>query len=299
MNLQNFSKQLSNTRELKSVVVLTTNQQKYSNFLYKLGVDYNSERVRYMCRMPTDDDARVFRFEVFHLSNSSTKISNFVQNHQDGLIIIIDNMNPEISQQIKTQVKYNSNKPILLYSEKINLKTLPIWFNNSSNLRYFSENDDDNAKEWFYEKLKNTEQRQQNITHTSHTIPINDLVLQFENTILPLDLWDHFGRLRIVFFYLCREGLKALEPDSVLCTKWKKYKTSIGHGKLWHYSLTRFWGLLLWKLYQQNSNKTFEEIYNNTSAIHQGKIFLQYYSEKRIFSQKARDQWVAPDLKSL
>mgnify|MGYP000073442534 CR=1 FL=1 len=47
---------------------------------------------------------RPLKFEVFNLMNTTSKISNFVQERQDGLIIILTDMNEQISNQIKNLV---------------------------------------------------------------------------------------------------------------------------------------------------------------------------------------------------
>ncbi len=90
---------------------------------------------------------------------------------------------------------------------------------------------------------------------------------------------------------------RSFRPTS-LCTNWKKYKTSIGHGNLWHYTLTRFWANVLYNLQKNYHYKTFKELYDSHPNIQIGSMFNEYYSEDVLFTDYARHNWVSPNLKN-
>jgi len=135
---------------------------------------------------------------------------------------------------------------------------------------------------------------------TSHTIDISTMVRKFMDLSLDLHLWDHYGRLRIVHYSLTNYGYQnTINPQGWLCTHWKRYKASIGHGHLWHYTLTRFWATLLSRIINTQHHSTFNKLYRNNPFLHQGKLFQQYYTPKLLFTNKARNTWVPPDLRKL
>lgn len=114
---------------------------------------------------------------------------------------------------------------------------------------------------------------------------------------IPFKSADHYGRLKIVDYAIMTYGYKgAIDSNGWLCTNWKKYKKSIGHGNLWNYSLTRFWINILYNLQVKNNYKSFDELYTNNSIIHNGKLFQQYYSNDVLFSDNAKNNWVPPNL---
>lgn len=131
----------------------------------------------------------------------------------------------------------------------------------------------------------------------SKDIPLTEYIKQFEGKTLPLDKWDHYGRLRIVSYSLVKHGYtKTIDPNGWLCTNWKAYKESIGHNHLWNYTLTRFWANILFELIANNKYESFYEMYDANKKIQNGKLFQQYYSNAVLFSDKARETWVPPDL---
>ena len=120
---------------------------------------------------------------------------------------------------------------------------------------------------------------------------------QFEDNTLPITFWDHYGRLRIVFFSILHYGYKnTIDQNGWLCTNWKKYKHSIGHGNLWNYTLTRFWTNILYCIQRRHKFKTFKELYDRFPKIHYGSLFKDFYSNDIIFSDRARKTWIPPNL---
>ena len=127
---------------------------------------------------------------------------------------------------------------------------------------------------------------------------MDQFVKQFDKGTLPLEMWDHYGRLQIVYYSVVKFGLPpTMQLNSWLCTKWKSYKESIGHGHLWNYTLTMFWAQIIAKLAPKYNN--FNELYADNTWIHNGNLYRSYYSDEIIFSSAAKNNWVKPDLKAL
>jgi hypothetical protein len=152
---------------------------------------------------------------------------------------------------------------------------------------------------WIEEKIHSKNQKcsdvpikNQNLN--SHTIHAVNLMTQFNKATLPIELWDHYGRLRVVWCSLQRFGYEnTISKDGWLCTSWKRYKTSIGHGDKWNYTMTRFWSTVIWNMQKHKQYKTFSELYNDNENIHSGRLFQKYYGDE-IFSEHAKNNWIPP-----
>jgi len=128
------------------------------------------------------------------------------------------------------------------------------------------------------------------------------LVDLFDSNTLPIGLWDHYGRLRVVWTALYKKGLEdSLDQQGWLCTRWKAYKESIGHGEKWHYTLTRFWVHIIHNLNNSSEDfPSFEAFWvKHGESIKQGSYFRNFYSDAVMMDPKARTEWTPPDLKPL
>jgi len=322
-----------NGRSKGKVVVLMDNENRNSRFLEDLGKsDSYLTWGRYLCRSPTQaeiDSYVVFNFETFGLLTLDHKLDDYIKS-MDGIIILIDYLSfgNNMFQRIKEILQQCPDLPVLIVMEKY----VPYKINGDP-LQYFKEmtssahrkscfidfsdmqssvitdikkHEADNAqinsyKKWFSELVKNRTgdviNSVANKELTSVNISTNDLVNKFQNLTLSMNLWDHYGRLRIVYYSIMTYGLEgSIDPSGWLCTNWKRYKTSIGHGNLWHYTLTRFWINILYGLQMKNKYKNFKELYDNNPQIHNGKFVKNYYSDDVLFSDRARNVWVPPNL---
>jgi len=299
---------------MSKVIALVDNEVARYQFLNDFGsIPYVST----MCMIQTpaySRDIKIFNFEVFGLLTNDTKLNNLIK-EKDGIVIVTSFINQQISDRINQVILSNPDTLLLLVFEKIamfdNFQTQNNPFNeeilkkfNAPNRKLIiNQNQYEVGKKWFYNVIKkNAETKKETAKFdttvpTSRTINISDMVTQFENATLPLSLWDHFGRLRIVNYYLTEYGYdKTIDKTGLLCTSWKKYKTSVGHEKLWNYTLTRFWVNILRSLHQKEPLLTFIQLYDKYTQIQYGGFFKNYYSEDVLFSQYAKDNWVEPNL---
>lgn len=301
----------------KKVVVLLDNEKIEPDYISRsyLGKD---KSIGMLCRLPTPAELAnqtYFTYEIFGLLVSDKKLDDYIQ-RMDGIIIIINckNINTNVLSRIDTIIKQNPYKLLMCILEKYenyNFNPSKYFTSFTTNYRkYFFIDYDVNFKStmdssvnWFNGMIKNNNQKDQEKKEkieSSVDIPLEKYVKMFVDNTLPMHLWDHFGRLRIVHFSLMKFGYHdTIDPESWLCTHWKKYKSSIGHGNLWHYTLTIFWASILYILQSRKKYKSFDDLYNDNPNIQSGKLFKEYYSDDVLFNDNARNNWVKPNLKNI
>lgn len=245
-----------------------------------------------------------FNYDILSLNADPNKLFPYLQ-LRDGLIIIIENKNDDIITTINQILKQNKNKPILII-DQTNKFTLEY---NEDNIKMITiMNDIDfvhlsKAQNWFDIKINFTN-RIEMPNSKIHDININNFAKDFEENTMPIHLWNTYGRLKIVYYAILKYGFQnSLDNNGWLFTNWRKYKQSIGHGHLWNVTLTSFYVKLLNKLITNNNyklnNVDFDKLIYNYSFILNGKLFMQYYSDSLLFSEKAKTSWVEPDLKQI
>lgn len=292
---------------MKNVIVLTNNEPKKFDFLVNLGYD-NIYQPPTMCMKLTP--TKIFNYQMFNLSNNDIKLMNYLKS-RDGVIIVVDTIDDQIIKQCTNVINQNTHHPVLIVLENSNNQTYNLNHIIKNQLlhkyvqikRYeIAEKDDTNdkvpynveIKYWFNDALKKSE-RMQLGNDTSKKIDIVLMAKEFESCTLPLELWDHYGRLKIVYYAIRNYGFNnTIDKNGWLCTNWIKYKTSIGHGNLWHYSLTRFWAHVINKLISHYNN--FDDLYMNNPQIQNGQYFKKFYSEELLFTPFARSNWFPPNL---
>ena len=88
---------------------------------------------------------------------------------------------------------------------------------------------------------------------------------------------------------------ETIKYDSWLYSKWREYKTKIGHKYLWNYTLTRFWTNILNDIINKKKYNNFKELYYDNEFIHYGGLFKKFYSLDVLFSDEARYEWIPPN----
>ncbi len=128
-------------------------------------------------------------------------------------------------------------------------------------------------------------------------LSLEELVKQFVDCELSIENWNHLNRLRLVYFSLKNFGYdKTINQSGWLCVSWNKYKNTIGHTHLWNYTLTKFWVDQIFSLMLKNPKTDFAQLYSEHDFLSDGNLHTKYYSNEILFSDKARNQWVEPNL---
>lgn len=300
-----------------SVIVLLDSENRYSNFLRDKNLG-NSTELSMLCRQLTPaelNNKKVYNYEIFGLFTLDKKVNDYLST-QNGIIIVIDCSNLTnmiINNRINNVIRKYANIPIAIVFEFTNdheLKFAKTYSNkliNSHNLKLFyvpktmvftHGHTSHDVNRWITQQMKLNNQNNNKII-TSKNIDSYELIKQFEQAELPLHVWDHYGRLRIVWISLTTFGYNnTINKSGWLCKNWKKYKTSIGHGDKWNYTLTVFWTNYICNLQQKYNYTNFDDLYNSNEEIHYGLLFKKYYDEQ-IFSEYAKNNWMSPNLKKL
>ena len=279
---------------MKNVIVLTTNEQSKNPFLMGLGM-HTKKQEAWMCmiQMPT----KIFNYQIFGLLTVDKKLSDYIKS-RDGIIILLDTINDTILERINTIVHNSPFTPIAIILNTSHKNSYQLDSFTKVNHRQLFINNNFYAKEWFNNTIITTNVAKSQIVLTSINIPIQEMAKQFQDCTMPLKLWDHYGRLRIVYYAIMKYGFdNAINSNGWLCTNWFKYKTSIGHGNLWHYTLTRFWACILYSLQLRGKYNNFADLYEANPFIHNGSLFKEYYTDDVLFTAYARNNWVPPNKK--
>lgn len=297
-------------KDLNNVIVLADNKNYNRQYLSSLGMSVGSP---YLCTLhiPT----RLFTFQIYGLEETDEKIFNHANNNA-GLIIITTLSNyPKLYERINFYAEKINTIPILIVMEYnadiMNLtsgqisqieKEKHIQRINASNVKYFYTNTNikyssvpkyerNDEESWFVSKVLDFKPKPINI------IPLEQLVREFVDCKLSIADWNHFNRLRLVYFSLKNFGYdKTIDQNGWMCVNWNKYKNTIGHSHLWNYTLTKFWIDQVFSLMLKEPKADFAHIYSENEHLSNGSLHKKYYTNELLFSAKARSEWIEPDL---
>lgn len=290
------------TSILNNVIVLIDSKNYNRIFLSSIGVTLGCVTLCSV-HVPT----KIFTYQIYSLNEISDKIIKHVEMNA-GLIIIIDII--KYNESIKRIESYSIlSIPILIileYHSNI-IKTMldyNIKYITNSNIRYqmfniflntntnnFASDNLDNLL-WFNNRVLSFKNKILN-----NEISDEQLVHQFVNKSLPINDWNHYNRLRIVYFSLKYFGyMNTVSQDEWLCVKWNQYKKSIGHSHLWNYTLTKFWIDNIYNLMVKNLDMNFKTLYNKYTYLNDGNLHKKYYTNDVLFSEEARKTWIKPNI---
>lgn len=122
----------------------------------------------------------------------------------------------------------------------------------------------------------------------------DDYLKQFEECTLDSALFKHQGHLRICWLYL-----RKFPFDSAILNVTagiKRYATHLGAAHIYHETLTCAWVHLVYLAMQENNCDSFEEFLNINPHLFDKTLMSRYYSKSLLESDKARREWVTPDL---
>ncbi|MDZ8052627.1 MAG: hypothetical protein RMX68_028915 [Aulosira sp. ZfuVER01] len=129
------------------------------------------------------------------------------------------------------------------------------------------------------------------------------IVQQFEACTLPRSEWNHAAHLTIAVWYLFMysqaEAIARIRTGIQHYNQCNGIVTTINSG--YHETLTLFWIAIACRFLAAANNKASISASINDFISTYGErktLFYEYYSHELIMSWKARQSWVAPDLKS-
>lgn len=129
---------------------------------------------------------------------------------------------------------------------------------------------------------------------------IESVVTGFEYCTTPKDDFTHLKHLTVAVFYLYDSNER--EATDRMRTGLLRFLNHHGVGEAkFHETLTVFWIKILRAFMVGLDPQTSLLEITNRSLAHFGnsRLVLEYYDEKRLFSDEARQGWIAPDLKPI
>ena len=100
---------------MSRVIVLLENETNRSQFLNEFGLNPPDST---MCRIQTESERRIFRYEVFGLFTMDPKIQDLIT-EKHGIVIIITNINKQTINRIHQIIDSNPQTSLLLIYEKL------------------------------------------------------------------------------------------------------------------------------------------------------------------------------------
>lgn len=306
------------------IIILKYNEKDNSEFIQSLIPNEIYADTRYLCstqaiqrvldmneilKKENKNMKRILRHQVYGLMVEDKKLDDYI-NTKDGIIIVlsIDDLHDKTKRRINNIIKNNPNKPMLFIFDNINKNMIN---DTDSYIKDFISN---NRKAFFYGDkyinkndaiiwFKNIIDKQEKINKPNNYHGDEELLSLFRLAQLPMNEWNHENRLRIVYLHLIRFGYaNSIKIDGELCKNWINYKTTIGHSELWNYTITRFFIEFIYKIINNDkSMNNFNDIWycKKYEFLKNGKLFLDYYSRERLFSENAKNNFVEPDLKNI
>ena len=129
---------------------------------------------------------------------------------------------------------------------------------------------------------------------------IEDVVKGFESCTTAKDDFSHASHLTVAVFYLY--DLSEREATEKMRAGLLRFLNHHGVGPAkFHETLTVFWIKLVRAFLLELDPKTslLELTNRSLERFSNSRLVLEYYDEKRLFSDGARQGWIAPDLKPM
>ena len=110
--------------------------------------------------------------------------------------------------------------------------------------------------------------------------------------------FHHVSHLHVAWVYLS-ESPSVDEAAEKMRATLRRFAASAGLLEKYHETITQFWMHVLALARAAASGKSLREIVHANPRMLEKNFLLDYYSSRRLFSEKARISWVEPDLKPL
>ena len=106
----------------------------------------------------------------------------------------------------------------------------------------------------------------------------------------------HASHLHVAWVYLT-ESSSTNEAACKMRAALRRFASSLGHLEKYHETITLFWIHFLARERAMAADKSLEQIVKANRQLLEKDFPLTYYSRQLLFSDRARESWVEPDLK--
>jgi hypothetical protein len=119
---------------------------------------------------------------------------------------------------------------------------------------------------------------------------------RFSAGLLSPSEFNHRAHLRLAYIHLASQG-----PDAAVSTFRESLLRFLSHHQIdpgkFHETLTQAWLQAVWHFMLRHADTaSSEEFLEKSEVLHDAKVMLTHYSSGVLSSDKARRQFVAPDL---
>jgi hypothetical protein len=131
-----------------------------------------------------------------------------------------------------------------------------------------------------------------------HESEIYDLLRSFETGTISRDDWRHAEHLVVALCYLRTETLDAAtnRMRSGILNLLRAFEVDLKKEMPYHETITVFWMRTAYAYMLMNEKLSFVEMANGLCGLYDKDHPLKFYSRELLFSDRARAEYVAPDL---
>jgi hypothetical protein len=129
-------------------------------------------------------------------------------------------------------------------------------------------------------------------------VDVQELVCRLESLALSNDEFRHRQHLEIAFWYLQSKGTEA--GSDAIVRALEALTAHLGHAEKFHLTMTLCWiRLVAAGMAEDGPCETPEALISKHSGLLDKHLPLRFYSKELLFSERARSQWVEPDIAPL
>ena len=136
---------------------------------------------------------------------------------------------------------------------------------------------------------------------TGHRVSHEDKAFRraFERCEIASEDFDHPAHVRLAYIYLCETNLAA--SGNIMKNSLLRYLNHLGIGSAkYHETLTQAWiKAVAYFMARCNACDSASDFMSQCRQLLDSKIMLTHYSAQRLFSEKARNTFVEPDIQSI
>ena len=118
-----------------------------------------------------------------------------------------------------------------------------------------------------------------------------------ESARIPNHAFHHRDHLRAAWLYIRARG--AHEAEAAMLETIARFAAAHDHGPKFHHTLTAVWVRLVAAHIAEHREASFDELLALDERLLDKQLPLLFYSSGVLFSDRARAQWVDPDVRAL
>src|SRR5688572_13616324 len=128
---------------------------------------------------------------------------------------------------------------------------------------------------------------------------ILDLVKSFEDATISRDDWRHAEHLVVALYYITRHDMETATGkmrDGIFNLLRKAFSVDLTKEMPYHETLTVFWMRTIAEFNASKNGASLLGKANEVAAVYDKDYPLRFYSREFLFSDRAREEFVDPDL---